>query len=72
MFSLGGDICLMSKNIVIFQIGTFLFLIAHILYIFAFMYDISEKKLRKLKKKRHITLIAFTTFILTLLIFNIN
>lgn len=62
----------MVKNIYIFQLGTFLFLIAHVLYIKAFMYDISEAKLRKLKKKRHITLIAFATFILTLLVFNLN
>lgn len=72
IFSLGGDLCLMWKNTYIFQIGTFLFLVAHVLYIRAFMFDISEQKLRKLKKKRHITLIAFTTFILTLLFFNLN
>ena len=72
LFSLGGDICLMWKDMYIFQLGTLLFLIAHILYICAFIYDISKRKLRKLKKKRHITLIAFTSFILTLLFFNIN
>ncbi len=72
LFSLGGDICLMWKNTYIFQLGTLLFLTAHVLYICAFMYDISKRRLRKLKKKRHITLIAFTAFILTLLIFNIN
>lgn len=64
--------CLMVKNIYVFELGTLLFLVAHVLYIRAFMYDISEVKLRKLKKKRHITLLAFITFILTLLMFNLN
>lgn len=62
----------MWKNILIFQIGTGLFLIAHILYIRVFLYDISFKTLHKLKKKRYITLILFTSFILTLLMFNLN
>lgn len=70
--SLGGDLCLMAESIFMFELGTFLFLIAHVLYICAFVYDISEKKLRKLKKKRHITLISFISFIITLLVFNLN
>lgn len=62
----------MFKNDLIFQAGTVSFLIAHVFYIWAFVYDISEKKLRKLRKKRHITLLAFIAFILTLLVFNLN
>jgi uncharacterized membrane protein YhhN len=72
LFSLGGDLCLMVKNINVFQIGTVLFLIAHLIYVKAFIYDISEKKLKKLKKKRHMILLAFITFILTLLVFNLS
>lgn len=70
--SLGGDLCLMWRNMYIFQFGTLLFLLAHVFYLRAFIYDISEKNLRKLKKKRHITLLAFITVILTLLVFNLN
>jgi uncharacterized membrane protein YhhN len=70
--SLGGDLCLMSRDMYIFQFGTFLFLLAHVLYIRVFVFDISESNLRRLKKKRHITLLAFITFILTLLVFNLN
>lgn len=72
LFSLAGDISLMFKNILVFQIGTGFFLIAHLLYIRVFLYDISFKTLRKLKKKRYITLILFTSFILTSLMFNLN
>lgn len=41
VMSLGGDLCLMFKNTYVFQLGTFFFLIAHVLYICAFMFDIS-------------------------------
>lgn len=62
----------MWKNILVFQIGTALFLIAHLLYIRAFMHDISWKRLTKLQRKRHLILIAFAAFIMTLLMFNLN
>lgn len=72
VFSLIGDLCLLVKNILVFQIGTGFFLIAHLLYIRAFMYDISWKKLLKLGRKRSIVIITFISFIMTLLAFNMS
>lgn len=72
VFSLGGDLCLMVSNAVVFQIGTLCFMVAHVLYIRAFLYDISWRKLTELKRTRIGVLMLFISFILTLLMFNIS
>lgn len=71
-FSLLGDICLLSKSILVFQIGTAFFLVAHILYIRAFLYDINWKQLLQTERKRAFVTIAFISLVLTLLSFNLN
>lgn len=72
LFSLFGDLCLLSSNVLVFQIGTGFFLIAHLLYIRTFLYDISWGRLMKLSRKRSLIIITFVSFIMTLLAFNMS
>ena len=70
--SLAGDLALMIRNEVVFQIGAGAFLIAHVFYIWAFCLDINFAELVNLSKWRVSRLFLLCNVVIMVYILNVN
>lgn len=68
IFSLAGDVCLMSNDITSFLIGTLFFMVGHSVYIFAFQVG---DKVHSLRKKYRLLRKAAYVVVFILLVINI-
>lgn len=68
LFSLAGDVCLMSNDITSFLIGTLFFMVGHCVYTFAFQVG---DKVKQLKQRYRQLRIGACVVVIILLIINI-